>query len=230
MGDNKTRIYDQFARIGKALSSPARLEILDLLAQGEKTVEQLADQARLGVKNASAHLRVLREARLVELRKEPPHVVYRLADDGVLRLVHELESLAQARLAEVDQISRLYFDSPSELEPIDATELLQRVETGAITLLDVRPYDEYRAGHIPGALSMPPGELQRRLNEIPADRTVVAYCRGPFCVFAGEAVEILRNQGYDATRMAEGLPGWRLAGHPVAMGGGNAHDVERMKR
>jgi rhodanese-related sulfurtransferase/DNA-binding transcriptional ArsR family regulator len=214
----KDRIYDQFARIGKALASPARLEMLDLLSQGEKTVEQLAEQARLGVKNASAHLRVLREARLVESRKEPPHVIYRLADEAVLRVVRELESLAQLRLAEVEQISRLYFDAPSQLEPIDGAELLRRVEAGDVTVLDVRPQDEYRAGHIPGALSMPVEQLERRLSEIPADRPVIAYCRGPFCVFAGDAVEELRRHGYSAERMAEGLPDWRLAGHPVATG------------
>lgn len=214
----KDRIYDQFARIGRALASPARLEILDLLSQGEKTVEQLAGEARLGVKNASAHLRVLREARLVETRKEPPHVVYRLADEAVIRVVSELQTLARQRLAEVDQIARVYMETPSQLEPIDGSELLRRVEAGEVTVLDVRPSDEYRAGHIPGALSMPVEELERRLSEIPSDRPVIAYCRGPFCVFAGEAVRALRRHGYAAERMEEGLPDWRLAGHPVATG------------
>jgi rhodanese-related sulfurtransferase/DNA-binding transcriptional ArsR family regulator len=218
MSHAKDRIYDQFARIGKALASPARLEILDLLSQGEKTVEQLADQARLGVKNASAHLRVLRESRLVESRKESPHVIYRLADESVLRLVRELQSLARRRLAEVEQISRLYFEMPSELEPIDGDELLRRAEAGDVTVLDVRPRDEYRAGHIPGALSMPVEELERRLAEIPPDRPVVAYCRGPFCVFAVDAVNALRRHGYSAVRMEDGLPDWRLAGRPVASG------------
>ena len=214
----KDRIYDQFARIGRALASPARLEILDLLSQGEKTVEQLAGEARLGVKNASAHLRVLREARLVETRKEPPHVVYRLADEAVFRVVSELQTLARQRLAEVDQIARVYMETPSQLEPIDGLELLRRVEAGEVTVLDVRPSDEYRAGHIPGALSMPVEELERRLSEIPSDRPVIAYCRGPFCVFAGEAVRVLRRYGYAAERMEEGLPDWRLAGNPVATG------------
>lgn len=219
MGDLlKDRIYDQFARIGKALASPARLEILDLLSQGEKTVEQLAEQARLGVKNASAHLRVLREARLVETRKESPHVVYRLADEAVFRVVSELRTLARERLAEVDRIARVYFETPSRMEPIDGVELLRRVEAGEVTVLDVRPRDEYRAGHIPGALSMPVEELERRLSEIPSDRPVIAYCRGPFCVYAGEAVEMLSSKGYTAMRMEEGVPDWRLAGHPVAIG------------
>jgi rhodanese-related sulfurtransferase/DNA-binding transcriptional ArsR family regulator len=215
-GHLKDRIYEQFARIGKALASPARLEILDLLSQGEKTVEQLADQARLGLKNTSAHLRVLREARLVETRKESPHVVYRLADEAVYRLVRELQSLARTRLAEVDQIARLYFETPTQLEAIDSSELLRRVEAGDVTVLDVRPRDEYLAGHIPGAVSMPVAELERRLSEIPPDRPVIAYCRGPFCVFAVEAVEMLRSHGYSAARMEDGLPDWRLAGHSVA--------------
>ena len=156
----KDQLYDQFARIGKALASPARLEILDLISQGEKTVEHVAEQARLGIKNASAHLRALREARLVETRKDPPYVYYRLADDGVLRVVRELQTLAQQRLAEVEQITRLYFEARFEMEPIDGDELLRRIEAGGVTVLDVRPADEYRAGHIPGAVSMPIEEME----------------------------------------------------------------------
>lgn len=213
----KDRIYDQFARVGKALASPARLEILDLLSQGEKTVEQLAGEARLGVKNASSHLRVLREARLVEGRKEPPHVVYRLADGAVLRVVMELQSLARQRLAEVDRIARLYFESPSRLEAIDGGELRRRVAAGDVTVLDVRPREEYRAGHIPGAVSMPVEELERRLSEIPKERPVIAYCRGPYCVFAIDAVDTLRGHGYAATRMEDGVSEWRMAGHPIAV-------------
>lgn len=211
----KSELYDHFSRIGKALGSPARLEILDLLSQGEKTVEQIAEQARLGVKNASAHLRTLREARLVEGRKDPPYVLYRVADDAVLRIVRELQALARQRLAEVEQIARTYFEAPSDLEPIDIDELLQRLNEGAVTVLDVRPRDEYEAGHIPGAVSMPIEELERRLAEIPADRPVVAYCRGPFCVFASEAVDTLQKHGFVAERMAGGVPEWRLAGREV---------------
>lgn len=213
----KDRIYDQFARVGKALGSPARLEILDLLSQGEKTVEQLAGEARLGVKNASSHLRVLREARLVEGRKEPPHVVYRLADEAVERVVMEVQSLARQRLAEVDRIARLYFEAPSQMEPIGGDELRRRLETGDVTLLDVRPREEYRAGHVPGAMSMPLEELERRLTEIPRDRPVIAYCRGPWCVFAVDAVAALRDHGYAATRMEAGVSEWRVAGYPVAV-------------
>ncbi|HUP44721.1 MAG TPA: metalloregulator ArsR/SmtB family transcription factor, partial [Thermoanaerobaculia bacterium] len=208
------QLYDHFSRIGKALASPARIEILDLLSQGEKTVEQLAAQARLGVKNASAHLRALRQARLVELRKDSPWVWYRLADDGVARIVRELQTLARRRLAEVEQIRQLHFEDSSS-QSIDPAALLDQVEAGAVTLLDVRPPDEYQAGHIPGAISMPPDELPQRLGEIPRHRPVIAYCRGPFCVYAVEAVATLRRHGYEAWRMESGIPDWRLAGHPI---------------
>lgn len=211
----KDEIYGHFARIGRALGSPARLQILDLLAQGERTVEQLAEQARLQIKNASAHLRTLREARLVETRKEPPYVLYRLADDDVLRMLRSLQALGEARLAEVEQIARLYLDDPLELEPIDAEELLRRLDDGSATVLDVRPSDEFRAGHIPGAISLPVAELERRLSEISRERPVVAYCRGPYCVYAADAVKVLRLHGYDARRMEGGLPDWRLAGYAV---------------
>jgi rhodanese-related sulfurtransferase len=223
----KDQLYDQFARLGKALSSPARLEMLDLLAQGEKTVERLAEQARLGIKNASAHLRALREARLVESRKEPPYVLYRLADESVLRLLRELQGLAGQRLAEVDRITRLYFEDPLAMEPVDCDELLRRLDEEGVTVLDVRPDDEYRSGHIPGAVSLPVAELERRLAEIPRGRPVVAYCRGPHCVFALDAVETLRRHGYDARRMRGGLPDWRLAGHPVAAGDPQSSPVLR---
>lgn len=214
----KDQLYDQFSRIGRAISSPARLEILDLLSQGEKTVEQVAEQARLGIKNASAHLRALREARLVDTRKEPPYVHYRLADEDVMRVVRDIQALARARLAEVEQITRLYFDDPLDMEPVDADELLSRLEAGEVTVLDVRPRDEYLAGHVPGAVSVPVEELERRLGEIPRGRPVIAYCRGPYCVYAVEAVDALRRHGFEAGRMEEGVPDWRLAGRPVAVG------------
>lgn len=214
----KDQLYDQFARIGKAVASPKRLEILDLLSQSEKTVEMIAEQAALTVKNASAHLRELRHARLVETRKEPPYVYYRLADEAVLRLVRELQLLARLRLAEVERTARLYLDRRDEMEPIGAQELRRRIEAGDVTVLDVRPADEYRAGHIPGAISIPVEELARRLADLPRDREVVAYCRGPYCVFAVQAVEVLRREGFRARRMEAGLPDWRLAGHRVAVG------------
>ena len=211
----KTSLYAEFARIGKALASPARIEILDLVAQGEKTVEAIADGAGLTVKNASAHLRALRQARLVETRKEAQFVYYRLASDAVLALVRELQAVGRERLAEVDQVARTFLDARDELEPIDASELRRRSEAGDVTVLDVRPADEYGAGHIPGAVSIPVGDLERRLDALSRDREVVAYCRGPYCVYAVEAVEMLRRHGFRARRMDVGLPDWKLQGHPV---------------
>lgn len=215
----KDELYDHFARVGKALASPKRLEILDLLAQTERTVEALALDTATTVKNASAHLRILREARLVETRKEPPYVFYRLADAAVAGLVRQLESVAQARLAEVERLVQVYVDDPEELEPIGPEELARRIAEDDVIVLDVRPVEEYRSGHIAGARSMPVAELKARLAELPAGRPVVAYCRGPYCLFSLEAIGMLRDQGVDARRMEAGLPEWRAAGHPVGVGG-----------
>lgn len=224
----KDQLYAQFARVGQTLSSPARIEILDLLAQGEKSVEDIATEAGLGIKNASAHLRILRQARLVETRKEARYVYYRLAGPAVFRLLRELQLLSRERLSEVEQVARLYLERRDELEPVDPEELRRRVRDGAVTVLDVRPEDEYRAGHIPGALSMPIRELTQRLAEIPRDRAVVAYCRGPYCVYAVDAVGVLREHGFSAQRMEIGVPDWQLAGNPVAVGAGASlrHDTE----
>lgn len=215
---NLKQVYTHFARIGKALSSPARLEILDLLAQGEKPVEVIAAQTRLGVKNASAHLRELRSACLVETRKEGTYVHYRLANDGVFHLLREFQALGRHQIAEVDRVTQLFLESRDELEPIGPEALLHRLEEGAVTVLDVRPEDEYRAGHLPGALSVPPEELERRIGSLPKGREVVAYCRGPYCVYAADAVEALRKAGFRARRMELGVPDWRAAGLPVEIG------------
>jgi rhodanese-related sulfurtransferase/DNA-binding transcriptional ArsR family regulator len=212
----KDALYEQFGRIGHAVSSPKRLELLDLLGQGEKTVEQLANQIDTPVKNTSAHLRVLRQARLVETRRDGVYVYYRLADDAVLRFLRDLQALGRSRLAEVERVAQLYLDGHDELEPITLEELRRRMRGGDVTVIDVRPEDEYRAAHIPGALSVPVAQLKRRLSEIPKRREVVAYCRGPYCVYSVEAVEILRKHGYRARRADEGLPDWRAAGLPVA--------------
>jgi rhodanese-related sulfurtransferase/DNA-binding CsgD family transcriptional regulator len=214
----KDQLHEQFARIGKALSSPKRLEVLDLLAQGEKPVEAIAEQAALTVKNASAHLRELRNARLVETRREGTYVFYRLAGERVFQVLREIQALARERLTEVDHVARLYLGHRDELEPCDAEELRRRMREGEVTILDVRPEDEYRAGHIPGALSIPPQELERRLADLPRDREIVAYCRGPYCVYAAEAVEALRKAGLRARRMEEGLPDWKARGFPVETG------------
>ncbi len=213
----KDQLYEQFARIGKALASPKRLELLDLLAQGDRAVESLAAEASLSVANCSQHLQVLREARLVESRKEGLYVFYRLADESVSGFWLALRSLAERRLADVERIVRDYFEAPEELEPVGHDELLERVRLGSVTVLDVRPVEEYRAGHIPGAVSVPLEELERRLSDLPRDQEIIAYCRGPYCIFAVHAVELLRERGFTARRFEEGIPEWRLAGLPVAV-------------
>jgi rhodanese-related sulfurtransferase len=214
----KSTLYEQLARIGKGVSSPHRLELLDLLCQGEKSVETLASQAGLTVKNASAHLRVLRSARLVETRKEARHVYYRLADDSVCDFFLALRGLAESRLAEVREVAREYARGHEQMAPVDRERLLQRVLAGEVTVLDVRPAAEFRAGHIPGARSVPLGELRQTLASIPKDQDVVAYCRGPYCVLALDAVELLRAEGYRAVRLEDGVAEWRAAGRPVARG------------
>jgi rhodanese-related sulfurtransferase/DNA-binding transcriptional ArsR family regulator len=211
-----TPLNEQFARIGAALAAPKRIELVDLLSQGEKTVETLARESATPVKNTSAHLKVLRGARLVDTRRDGTFIYYRLASDAVFRLVRDLEALGQERLAEVEQVARDYLGTRDDMEPVSLSELRRRLREGDITLIDVRPEAEYRAGHIPGALSLPVDQLGRRYREIPKRREVIAYCRGPYCVYSGQAVELLRKRGYRARRMHEGLPDWRSAGYPVS--------------
>ncbi len=214
----KDALYAQFARVGHALASPRRIELLDLLGQGEKTVEALAGQVATPVKNTSAHLRVLRQARLVETRRDGTYVYYRLADDAVFGLLRSLETLAHGRLAEVEQAVRSHLDGKDELAPVTLEDLRRRLREEDVTLVDVRPADEYAAGHIPGAVSIPVPELRRRLGELPRDREVVAYCRGRYCMFSLDAVTLLRQHGYRARRAHEGLPDWKAAGLPVETG------------
>ena len=214
----KDALYSQFARIGHAMASPRRIELLDLLGQGEKTVEMLAEQIATPIKNTSAHLRALRQARLVETRREGTYMYYRLADDDVLRLLRALEALGHSRLADVQQVVRLYLDGRDELEPVTLKKLRQLMRAGDVTVLDVRPAEEFKAGHIPGALSIPVSSLKRRLRELPKNREVIAYCRGRYCVYSLEAVTLLRKHGFDARRAEQGMPDWRAAGLPVANG------------
>lgn len=214
----KDRLYAAWADTAKALASPKRVELLDLLAQGERTVEALAREAGLTVNNTSSHLTVLKGARLVETRKEAQFVFYRVADDAVIALLQHLQALTRRRLHEVDYLVRTYFEERDALEPVDRAELRRRLKSGEVTVIDVRPAVEYNAGHIAGALSVPLEKLHARMGDLPKDHPVVAYCRGPYCVMAVEAVERLRKRGYDARRFADGLPDWRLAGHPVAKG------------
>jgi len=214
----KDAIYDQFARIGKAVSSPKRLELLDLLCQGARTVEALAAEAELSIANTSQHLQVLRAARLVKTSKEGLYVTYRIADSAVGDFVRGIRVLAEKQLAEVEQISRRFFERRRDLEPIDRDALVKRVRKGEVVVLDVRPIEEYRTGHIPGALSMPIQELKRRLSELPKSQEIVAYCRGPYCVFSDQAVELLRAKGFEAVRLDEGILDWRARGWHVAVG------------
>jgi rhodanese-related sulfurtransferase len=216
----KDSIYGQLARLGKAVSAPKRLELLDLLCQGPRTVEALAGQAALSVANASLHLKVLRAARLVEAEKKGVHVEYQLADEQVCRFFAALRELAEARLAEVEQAARAYFEERGAMEAIASAELLRRVRRGEVTVIDVRPSEEYRAAHIPGALSMPLPDLKGRLGELPKGRDIVAYCRGPYCVMAVDAVELLRKRGYQAYRMEHGVLDWRARGLRVETGAG----------
>ena len=214
----KDAIYEQFSRIGKALSSPRRLELLDLLCQGERTVEVLAREAKLSAANASQHLQVLRAARLVEAEKNGLFVTCRLADEAVCEFFRAMRLLAETRLAEVQQLLRDFLKGRGDMEPVDSGTLLQRLQEGAVTLVDVRPAEEYRAGHVPGAISVPLKELERRLAQLPRDKEIVAYCRGRYCVLAVRAVEMLRAKGFRAARMEEGVPDWRARGLPVAVG------------
>lgn len=211
----KDRIYEQFARLGKAVSAPKRLELLDLLCQGPRTVEALAEQAAISVANASQHLQILRAARLVEAEKKGFYVEYRVADEQVCRFFHSLRGLAERRLAEVEQVTRAYLTERGAMAGVQSNELLRRVRAGEVTVLDVRPSEEYRAGHIPGALSVPLSELKKRLAELPKNREVVAYCRGPYCVMAIDAVELLRKKGVKAHRMEQGVADWRARGWRV---------------
>lgn len=214
----KDRLYEQFARIGKALSSPHRLEILELLAQGERTVESLAGEMGLSLANASQHLQALKQASLVETRKAGLYVHYRLADPSVFELSRAIHVVAERRLADLHRLVREHFGPRADAEPIRMTELLKRARSRDVWILDTRPAAEYVAGHIAGALSVPFDELQRRLRQLPKDKEYVAYCRGPYCVYADHAVEILRAKGRQARRLLEGFPEWKAAGYPVHTG------------
>lgn len=218
MPDPKSALFDQFARVGKVLASPSRLRLLDLLAQGEKPVETLATQAKLSVTNASNHLRELRATSLVRTRREGQSVLYRLANPSVHSLLRTLQDVAYDHLAEVRELVRDYYDDPDALEPVDATTLRTRLDAGDVVVLDVRPLDEYTAAHVTGAMSLPIEELDRRLSEIPRGRTVVAYCRGPYCLYSRHAVERLRKEGFEAFRMEVGVQEWAAHGFPVTVG------------
>jgi rhodanese-related sulfurtransferase len=215
----KNAVYGQLARVSKALAAPQRLELLDLLCQSARTVESLAEQAGLGVANASQHLKVLRAARLVDSEKRGLYVEYKLADSAVGALLDSLRTLAEQQLAEVKQVTTEYFERRGAMETVDQGELLRRVRDGAVTVLDVRPAEEYRSGHLSGAISIPLSELKKRLHELPKRREIVAYCRGPYCVMAIEAVNLLTKKGYRALRLEAGVMELRSRGLRLAVGG-----------
>lgn len=214
----KRRIYEQFARIGKALGSSTRLELLDLLSQGERSVDALAREASLGIASTSQHLRALAAARLVETRREGQRVVYRIADPSVVGVFHALRAAAEAQLAELDSVARAYLEHADEFESIDQVELSQRLRDGSVVLLDVRPREEFVQGHIRGAVNVPPAEVAAWAAEAPRKKQVVAYCRGPYCVYALDAARTLRQKGLRVRTMADGVNEWRAAGRAIARG------------
>ena len=215
MREIKNHLYEQVARIGKALSSPKRLELVELLCQGEKTVEVLAAQAEISMKLASAHLKELRHARLVDTRKDGKYVVYRLADPSVADLWVNVRTQAEERLVELQVALSSLMDHGDELEHVDRGTILQRARAGDVVVLDVRPAEEYASGHLPHARSLPLDELKKKLKELPTETPVVAYCRGPFCLMAKDAVALLRKKGYRAFHLTDGVAEWSARGLPI---------------
>lgn len=214
----KDEIFGQFARIGKALASPKRLEILDLLAQGERSVEKVSSQTATSVAVASQHLRNLRAAGMLETRRDAQRIYYRLADESVFEALRAVRTVGERRLAEIDRVVGECLADRSSMHAVCAGELLELLREDAAVVLDVRPREEYRAGHIAGARSVPVEELEEYLCDLPKDikdKEIVAYCRGPYCVFSDEAVKFLERRGYRASRLTEGFPEWRAAGMPV---------------
>lgn len=222
MGDPilKSALFDQLARVGKALGSGKRLELLDLLAQAERTVEAVAASSGLNLTTASAHLQTLKQAGLVATRRDGTRIFYRLAGPDVADLLVRAQQVASARLPDVQAARDAYLGDGHHITSLDRAELAQRMNAGDLTVLDVRPQLEYAAGHLPGAINIPVAELEDRLTEIPDGPEVVAYCRGPYCVFAHEAVQILQRHGRHAARLTDGVTEWRLAGLPVTTGSG----------
>ncbi len=211
----KSALYQQLARVAQALASDARLHLLEYLAQTERSVDELATMTGLSVANCSKHLQALHQAGLVLARKEGLRVYYTLAGDDVLLLLNSLRQVAEHRVAEVDRLLRTWLAHRDEMEPVPATVLLERAKKGLVTVLDVRPAEEYAAGHLPGAINVPIGKLESYLSRLPRRKEVVAYCRGPYCLMSFDAVEKLRKRGWKARRLQDGFPEWRAAGLPV---------------
>ena len=215
MKSPKHAILEQLARIGSALSSGIRLEVLELLAQGERSVDDLSRMTGASVANVSQHLQKLRQAGLIVGRKQGQFVFYRLTGEKIMRLLAALAQVGETHNAEIERIVRRYFHSKDDFEPISADELLDRARRGLVTVLDVRPPEEFASGHVPGAVNIPVDELERRIRELPRRKEVIAYCRGPFCLMSFDAVQLLRKRGIKARRLQDGMPEWRTAGLPV---------------
>lgn len=211
----KQAVYEQLARIGKALSTPARLEILELLAQAERSVDGLARLSGLTVANTSQHLQLLRQVGLVTSRREGQFIFYRLAGDEVVTLIGSLGRVGETYIAEVGKLIQNFFTAQDEIEAVPAKELLKQARKGLVTVIDLRPVEEYAAGHVPGAINIPLPELQKRLRDLPKGKEIIAYCRGPYCLMSFTAVKMLRGRGHKARRLEAGLPEWRSAGLPV---------------
>lgn len=214
----KQALFAQFAVVAKAVAHPHRLELLEQLAQGERSVDVLANRIRASTANASQHLQHMRRAGLVTARRDGKFVFYRLAGDAVLDLLASVRRIAEQNSAEVERVIRNYFQNRDNLEPVSRTELMDRLKAGIVTVLDVRPEDEFALGHLPGAINVPLGELQKRLADFDPEQEIVAYCRGPYCVLSYEAVAVLRARGFKVRRLEDGLPEWRAAGLPVDTG------------
>ena len=217
-GNPKRDLYAQFASVAKAIANEHRLELLELVAQGERSVEALAERSGLSIANASQHLQHLRRAGLVTARRQAKFVLYRLADDSVLTMVAAMHKVAERNVGEVERILRSYFHARDDLEPVSRAELTKRMKQGIVTVLDVRPEDEFALGHLPGARNVPPGQLKRQLSKLDRKTEIVAYCRGPYCLLSFEAVAQLRKLGFKARRLEDGLPEWKAAGLPVESG------------
>ena len=218
----KDKVYSTLAKMIRAMANPRRLEIIDLLGQGEKSVEEIAIETNMSVANASQHLQQLRRVGLVAARRDGKFIYYRLADSAVLDLVAALHRIAERNIADVEQILRSYFRDRDSLEPVSRKELQQRLRKRAVTVLDVRPEDEFALGHVPGALNIPLGALKKRISELDPSVEIVAYCRGPYCVLSFEAVALLRERGFNVRRLEDGIPEWRAAGLPVETGAGES--------
>ena len=214
----KSTLFAQFAAVAKSLAHPHRLEILEQLAQGERSVEVVAARTGLSVANTSQHLQQMRRAGIVAARREGKFILYTLADDAVLDLISALRRVAERNVAEVEQVIRSYFNDRDSMEPVSREELLEKSRAGVVTVLDVRPADEFALGHLPGAVNIPLRELEARLAQLDRGQEIVAYCRGPYCVLSYEAVATLRARGFKVRRLEDGLPEWRAAGLPVVTG------------